>query len=645
MDSFTKRFEDQLAETCSRLDHHGVDGKETAKRIYRRLRSMDLEDLAATLVGSDTGKTVESVRDPRKQVDLLERVLEENDLIAARFLHRGSELARSVGRIVVREIGGTSFGTGFLISPALVMTNHHVLPGPQAAEQATFQLDYYERRDLEIGPTVTLHFDPNRFFVADRALDFAIVALADPNGAASDRTSIRLISESGKALVGEPVNIIQHPRGRPQKIAIKNNEIVGHSGSFLHYKTDTEPGSSGSPVMNMQWELAALHHSGVPKRDATGRYLLTNGQRWDGSDDTIDQIAWESNEGVRISRIVEFMLAFVRREPDLEELFMGALSEAHPNTSANPARPSRDAVVLGSRPPASAQFMFSDAELDQLADSEIARLKYESEPRTLELFERRRRSHRELGETLVAEGDSWFSYSIAGMDIIDCLKSFFGYRIYNVAEPGDTLDNMAWGTEFTRNWRRRSPPIEETKEAIADFAPRVALLSGGGNDIAGEDLLALLNHKDSGLSTIREDYAEFLIDDYFARAYQSIIGDLRSVSPQLHVIIHGYGHPIPDGRGVSALGFDFAGPWLRPHLTAKGYTDANERRGIIQQLIDRFNAMLSRLAADDPRLHYIDLRPIINYSDWENELHLHRSGFRRVAAEFDRRIRLINATP
>jgi endonuclease I len=75
----------------------------------------------------------------------------------------------------------------------------------------------------------------------------------------------------------------------------------------MQYRADTKPGSSGAPVLNDQWQLAALHHAGVPKRDAQRRILLTDGNIWNRSDADMHRIAWEANEGVRISAIVSFV--------------------------------------------------------------------------------------------------------------------------------------------------------------------------------------------------------------------------------------------------------------------------------------------------------------------------------------------------
>jgi V8-like Glu-specific endopeptidase len=38
--------------------------------------------------------------------------------------------------------------------------------------------------------------------------------------------------------------------------------LLDHNDRLLHYRSPTEPGSSGSPVFNDQWELIALHHAG-----------------------------------------------------------------------------------------------------------------------------------------------------------------------------------------------------------------------------------------------------------------------------------------------------------------------------------------------------------------------------------------------
>jgi endonuclease G, mitochondrial len=55
------------------------------------------------------------------------------------------------------------------------------------------------------------------------------------------------------------VNIIEHPEGTAKKIAIRNDLVTASSGTELRYFTDTKQGSSGSPVLDDQWRVAALH--------------------------------------------------------------------------------------------------------------------------------------------------------------------------------------------------------------------------------------------------------------------------------------------------------------------------------------------------------------------------------------------------
>ena len=61
---------------------------------------------------------------------------------------------------------------------------------------------------------------------------------------------------------GDRVNIIQHPGGLAKRVSLISNVVVFVGGNRVQYLTDTEPGSSGSPVFDTQWNVVALHHSG-----------------------------------------------------------------------------------------------------------------------------------------------------------------------------------------------------------------------------------------------------------------------------------------------------------------------------------------------------------------------------------------------
>ncbi|MFC7382439.1 trypsin-like peptidase domain-containing protein [Sphaerisporangium rhizosphaerae] len=232
------------------------------------------------------------------------------DLQAWSFLPRGARAARTVGRISVSENGRElPIGTGFLVSPRLLLTNHHVFPRIEAARQAFVEFDAQVSVDNTPEPAKRFALDPDTLFVADQDLDYALVMVnPDVSGRPVGETFgwNRLSVQLGKLVLGEPVNIVGHPGGRLKEISIRENSLEVRLDAFLQYQTDTEPGSSGSPVYNDQWEVAALHHGGVPRTDDQGRILRRDGEVWQSGDGD-DAVDWISNEGVRISAILKHL--------------------------------------------------------------------------------------------------------------------------------------------------------------------------------------------------------------------------------------------------------------------------------------------------------------------------------------------------
>lgn len=245
----------------------------------------------------------------RASLSELERTIGSDDLVDLNYLLRGLDAARPVGRITIRDGGGRALGdaTGFMITPTLMLTNQHVLPDTASAAASRVDFDCELDRLGFPRPTTTFAFDPGRFFIADAALDMAVVAVrAQPlKGEArlADFGWLRLSPELGKINVGEAITIIQHPNGRTKQVALRENRLLDITADHLTYESDTAPGSSGAPVFNDSWQVVALHHSGVPRKDAQGRWLLQNGQPAGEDDDDAD-IDWIANEGVRASRIV-----------------------------------------------------------------------------------------------------------------------------------------------------------------------------------------------------------------------------------------------------------------------------------------------------------------------------------------------------
>ncbi len=226
---------------------------------------------------------------------------------------------RPVARIVELPQAGIipqGFGTGFLVSPRLLLTNHHVLPTLAEARGvgANF-LHEYASGGLQLGPIFEL--DPDSFFVNDERLDFALVAVKKKSGetALDSFSYVKLISARGKILVGHPIEVIQYPNGGPKQYATTQNKLLDVlEEGYLQYTTDTMPGSSGSPAFNQYWELVALHHSGVPLLE-NGKVIAKNGKPWDKGTMTQADVQWVANEGIRVSNIVEALGKVKMQDP------------------------------------------------------------------------------------------------------------------------------------------------------------------------------------------------------------------------------------------------------------------------------------------------------------------------------------------
>lgn len=232
---------------------------------------------------------------------------------------------------------------------------------------------------------------------------------------------------------------------------------------------------------------------------------------------------------------------------------------------------------------------------------------------------------------IVSEGDSWFDY-LPGTDLIDCLRNNHNYYIKNYAKAGDTLENMIYGTGINSNFQRTPKSIETVLRKIGQIKPNIFLFSGGGNDIAGDEFASFLNHKGSGLPSLRNNYIDNMINTVFKKYFEDLIEKVKAISPETNIITHGYGHTIPTGKGVKFLFFNFAGPWLRPALAMKGIFEPVEQKEAVERMINSYNEMLILLESSNSNFYHVDLRDNIDpYNDWSNELHLKNSAYARVA--------------
>jgi hypothetical protein len=136
-----------------------------------------------------------------------------------------------------------------------------------------------------------------------------------------------------------------------------------------------------------------------------------------------------------------------------------------------------------------------------------------------------------LNGLLIAEGDSWFDYPFNS--VLGELEHL-SYEIESVAHKGDTAEEMAYDPGQLAKLAGLFEKLEQRGEV-----PRAILLSGGGNDVAGNELGVVLNHKQSGLPAVNEDVARGVIVGRLRVALASLIGAVTELSRQT------FGHKVP----------------------------------------------------------------------------------------------------
>ncbi len=207
--------------------------------------------------------------------DALQKVLgDKSRLVKIAWLEKAMMTAKSVGR-VVRPDGAT--GTGFLVERGLLFTNNHVLPTKEVAEGSYIEFNFEE--DLFGKSKTRFSYKLNSTsFITSEELDFTRIAVVDKPDKPLSQWGTLTLAPDAKPVVGDPVNIIQHPNGNSKQIALTANEVLSIWEPYVFYNADTEPGSSGSPVFNQDWQVIALHHAGKLMKDG-GLKINAKGDR------------------------------------------------------------------------------------------------------------------------------------------------------------------------------------------------------------------------------------------------------------------------------------------------------------------------------------------------------------------------------
>jgi hypothetical protein len=256
--------------------------------------------LRATILERQSGNIKKRAEDLRSELTELkstdlERVFGQDRYVSLDWYRRGLSRCAGVARIGRERTRGV--GTGFLLlgtklhptlgdEPYLLTNSHVVSPDPEVSiamrpEDAVITFEGLPGAEHDTWTVKKLIFNSpiEKLDATLLQLDHGVAGV-EPYKIASalpDRQS------------QQRIYVVGHPLGGGVSFSLQDNLLLDWDQRVVHYRTPTEPGSSGSPVFDDQWRLIALHHAGG-----------ANMRKLNGQSGTYD-----ANEGINILAVTE----------------------------------------------------------------------------------------------------------------------------------------------------------------------------------------------------------------------------------------------------------------------------------------------------------------------------------------------------
>lgn len=232
---------------------------------------------------------------------------------------------------------------------------------------------------------------------------------------------------------------------------------------------------------------------------------------------------------------------------------------------------------------------------------------------------------------VLAIGDSWHDYPLLNngpvlqqTDVIFQLQSYGTHPVtsLNYAHYGDASTDMM----SVPKQERMIAALRDKNNWIGG-KPHGILVSAGGNDVVGRFgvFLDFNDGKNSGLNLQRFNRVLDVVKDSYLTLF-----DIRDkYAPGTPIFAHDYDFPIPNNVHPAC-----AGPWLKPALDIKHWSQSDGER-IVKEALVRFASMLSGLASDSKNnFHHVKTQNTLDRDEWANELHPTYLGFRKVTKIF-----------
>jgi uncharacterized protein with NAD-binding domain and iron-sulfur cluster len=199
----------------------------------------------------------------------LQKILGSEIPVTLGWYRTGLERCRLVARVSNQyEQGG---GTGFLVRAGdlisscafadelVLLTNAHVLE-PVPTEPGTLSPHQALVRFEAVSEPPPIHRVREVVWTSPYADIDATIARLDPSPTGFAACPIAPANPPPRQ--GSRVYVIGHPQGGKLSLSLYDNLLIDRDDKVLHYRAPTEPGSSGSPVFDADWNLVGLHHAG-----------------------------------------------------------------------------------------------------------------------------------------------------------------------------------------------------------------------------------------------------------------------------------------------------------------------------------------------------------------------------------------------
>ena len=242
--------------------------------------------------------------------------------------------------------------------------------------------------------------------------------------------------------------------------------------------------------------------------------------------------------------------------------------------------------------------------------------------------------------TIVSEGDSWFAYPAKWLlgkppNLVSRISGWSRGKanFYTMASNGDEAVDMVSGKQKHQlidilRWHEKGQ-----KRKPVDLL----LFSGGGNDIVGSnDFERFIRPYQSGY-TPRECLRIRRLKRKIKQiglAYQELLDIRDHYSPSTQIMTHTYDYPFASLQGANFLGgLIKTKGWMKRFMDEIGIPDELQTQ-VIREFMDMMAMESLNIADKRTGFVVIDTRgTLLDNSDWVNEIHPDRDGFKAIAGK------------